>query len=80
MANYAKMFPNPPEFGDNSWICQPLFENSNIKLPPLGTILPNNARHVLKAENLGLPSMLNLQVIDLYEGGRKASQETLEQK
>ena len=24
--------------------------------------------------------MLNLQVIDLYEGGRKASQETLEQK
>ena len=80
MAKYAKMFPNPPETGDNSWICQPLFENSNIKLPPFGTILPNKARHTLKPENLGLPPMLNLQVIDLYEGGRKASQETLEQK
>ena len=74
------MFPNPPETSDNSWICQPLFENSNIKLHPFGTILPNKARHTLKPENLGLPPMLNLQVIDLYEGGRKASQETLEQK
>ena len=80
MAKYAKMFPNSPETGDNSWICQPLFENSNITLPPFGTILPNKARHTLKPENLGLPPMLNLQVIDLYEGGRKASQETLEQK
>ena len=80
MAKYAKMFPNPPETGDNSWICQPLFENSNITLPPSGTILPNKARHVLKPESLGLPPMLNLQVIDLYEGGKKASQETLEHK
>ena len=80
MAKYAKMFPNSPETGDNSWICQPLFENSNITLPPFGTILPNKARHVLKSENLGLPPMLNLQVIDLYEGGKKASRETLEQK
>ena len=80
MAKYTKMFPSPPETGDNSWICQPLFENSNITLPPSGTILPNKARHVLKPESLGLPPMLNLQVIDLYEGGKKASQETLEHK
>ena len=79
LAKYTKLFPNPSESGDNSWICQPLFENSNITLPPAGTILPNKARRVLKPENFGLPPMTNLRIIDLYEGGRKVSQENLEQ-
>ena len=80
MAKFTKAFPNAPDSGDNSWICQPLFENTNITLPPFGTILPNKARHVLKPENFGLPPMANLRIIDLFDGGKKVSQENLEQK
>ena len=72
MAKFTKAFPNAPESGDNSWICQPLFENTNITLPPFGTILPNKARHVLKPENFGLPPMANLRIIDLFDGGKKS--------
>lgn len=81
LARFSKSFPNNPEAGDNTWACQPLFENSNVILPKTDHGPQVGQRLPLFPKSFGLPSNTNLKVIDLYmSDGKKVTREALEDK
>ena len=60
LAELAKKFPNKPITKDNSWICQPVFSNSNIRVPS-PKAKPNDKRlSIILASECGLPTHTNL--------------------
>ena len=74
----VKLFPEPMEAKTNSWFCQPLFRNSNLK-----TKIQNRNRRGFKMlsvtpEHLGLPANLTINLNELYEGGVFKSDTELE--
>ena len=81
LARLTKAFPTDPSTGDNSWACQPLFENSNIMPPTTGHGPTGGQRLSLHPRSYGLPSETNLRVIDLFMGdGKKVTRESLQDK
>ena len=75
---FAKLFPNSAENSDNSWFCQPLFNNSNIK-----TKIPNRRGtgwkiKSLNPEYLNLPKNLTLNLNEVYDSGRQLTHEAME--
>ena len=81
LSRFTKSFPTDPSSGDNSWACQPLFENSNIMPPTTGHGPAGGQRLPLSPRSFGLPPETNLRVIDLYMGdGNKVTLEALQDK
>ena len=81
LSRITKALPTDPSSGDNSWACQPLFENSNITPPTTGHGPTGGQRLPLLPKNYGLPADTNLKVIDLYMGdGKKVTRESLQDK
>ena len=81
LSRLTKTFPTDPSTGDNSWACQPLFENSNILPPTTGHGPTGGQRLPLYPKSYGLPSDTNLRVIDLFMGdGKKVTRESLQDK
>ena len=67
LAELAKKFPNTPITKDNSWICQPVFSNSNIKVPSPKAKPRDKRLETILASDCGLPSHTNLRISDLFE-------------
>ena len=80
LAELAKSFPNKPVIRDNSWICQPFFSNSNIKVPSPKANPRDKRTRTVSESDCGLPKHTNLRVIDLFEDGGIVSKELLEDR
>ena len=81
LSKFVKSFPTDPSSRDNSWACQPLFENSNVKPPTTGHGPVGGHRLPLHPRSFGLPPETNLRVIDLYMGdGKKVTIEALQDR
>ena len=80
LAELARKFPNKPAIRDNSWICQPVFSNSNIKVPSPKAAPRDKRIHVISELDCGLPLYTNLKLIDLFEDGGIVSKELLEDR
>ena len=75
----CKAFPSEPSERNNSWVCQPLFHNSNVK-----SNIPSNNRAGFKVQPLevrhfGLPYNSNIKIIDVYSACRLKTMEQLEE-
>ena len=80
LAELAKSFPNKPTIRDNSWICQPFFSNTNIKVPSPKAKPRDKRTHTVSETDCGLPKYTNLKIIDLFEDGVTVSKELLEDR
>ena len=80
LAELAKKFPNKPITKDNSWICQPVFSNSNIRVPS-PKAKPNDKRlSIILASECGLPTHTNLKIIDLFDNCEMVTKTRLEDR
>ena len=80
LAVLAKTFPNKPEVRDNSWISQPFFSNSNIKVPSPKARPKDKRAHTISELECGLPKNTNLKIADLFENEETVSLTVLEDR
>ena len=75
-AKFTRNFPQPVEAKENSWFCQPMFSNTNIK-----TKVPNRRGRGFKMVSqtyLNLPPNTTININELYVGGRFIDETKLE--
>ena len=61
LQEFISIFVTKPDYGDNRFICQPLFKNNNLKYPW------RNKNVVFRQDYFGLPPNIKLNVNQLYK-------------
>ena len=68
LQHFVFVFPSDPETGDNSYACQPIFNNSHLTF--LRTVNNKTKPTVFTQNYFGIPPNIKINVNELYNNGK----------
>ena len=77
LSQCAEKFPSDPVTCDNSWFCQPLFENNNVRFSKIGKKVKRYKLEVFKLEEYGLFGQNTTSISELFQSGSVVNQDRM---
>ena len=68
LQHFVFVFPSDPETGDNTYVCQPIFNNSLLTF--LRTVNNKTKQTVFTQNYFGIPPNIKLNIKELYNNGK----------